>query len=458
METARPASRPSPRTARTPVGNTAPAFFFIALYLLVVFSPLIIVLAYGPETSQSFLSELGKAFALSGFAIVAMQFAISSRAKWMEHPYGLDMIFGFHKRLAIFAGALLLLHPFLLAAGRGSTRLLIALDLPWQIWLGRAALILALLQIVLSAFRVNLGIRFEGWRLSHNIIGASLLAAAFVHGRFTGSDFRLGPMRILWFALLGTAAAFYGYHKFIVPFSLRLRPWRVVDVHRETHDVWTLSFHPPEGKTRLEYLPGQFQFITLRRGRGLPREEHPFSITSSPTQGETVSSSIKESGDFTSLIGKTRPGDRASIEAPFGRFSYLLHPEDYNIVFVAGGIGITPIMSMLRHMRDTRYESEVILLYANRSERDIAFRGELAKMEISGLPELRVIHILEYPGSGWKGEQGLVTPEKIARHVGILHDRAFYVCGPPPMLRAVIRTLRKMGVPENRIRAEVFYL
>jgi predicted ferric reductase len=440
------------------VGNTAPAFFFIALYLLVVFSPLIFVLAYGPETSQSFLSELGKAFALSGFAILAMQFALSSRAKWMEHPYGLDMIFGFHKRLAIFAGFLLLLHPFLLAAGRGSTRLLIALDLPWQIWLGRAALTLVLLQIILSAFRVKLGIRFEGWRLFHNIIGVSLLAAAFVHSRFTGSDFRLGPMRILWFALLGTAAAFYGYHKFLVPFALRRHPWRVVDVHRETQNVWTLSFRPPEGKVRYAYLPGQFQFITLHRGSGLPREEHPFSITSSPTQGETVSSSIKESGDFTARIGKTRLGNLASIEAPFGRFSYLLHPEDYDIVFIAGGIGITPIMSMLRHMRDTRYEYDVILLYANRSERDIAFRGELAKMEISGIPELRVIHILEQPGSGWKGEKGLLTREKIQRHVGGLETRAFYVCGPPPMLRAVIGALRTMEVPENRIRAEVFYL
>ncbi len=459
MEKTRPAQNTRARVERTKERNTVISVFFIALYSLIVLSPPAFLLAYGPPADSSFAYELGRTFALMGFVIIAMQFALSSRAKWMERPYGLDMVYGFHKRMAILGGALLVLHPILLISGEATIRLLIAPDVRWNIWLARAALAFLLLHIFLSVFRSGLGIGFERWRFVHNIFAVSILAAGFVHGMVTSSvSLRLTPLRGLWLALAGAAVLFYGYRKIFMPVMLRRGLWRLADIHRETHDVWTLTFRPPMGRKRFAFLPGQFQFITLRRGEGLPREEHPFSISSSPAKENMVSSSIKESGDFTRLIGKTRVGDTASIEGPFGRFSYLLHPEDREIVFIAGGIGITPLMGMLRHMRDTRHEHSVLLLYANRSERDIAFRGELSKMEASRIPRLRVVHILEYPGPEWNGARGRIDRRILERYAGRSPAQAFYVCGPPPMMDAATRLLRGMGVPENRIRMEVFHL
>ncbi len=429
------------------------------MYLAVVLSPAVFVLAFGPETSRPFLHDVGRVFALTGFTILVLQVALASRAKWMERPYGLDMVYAFHRRMAVLAGVILVLHPLLIAAAAGSTRLLFALEMPWPIWLARVALTILIAQIFLSTFRARLGVKYERWRLVHNVLAVSLIAAAFTHGLVTSNhDLRVPQVRTLWFALLGLAAVFYGWRKIMLPLYLRRHPWKVVDAHRETHDIWTITFRPGRKRERFDYLPGQFQFVTLRRGRGLPVEEHPFSLSSSPVRGNSVSTSIKESGDFTRRIGETRIGDTTLLEGPFGRFSYLLHPEDGDIIFIAGGIGITPIMSMLRHMRDTRYGHDVLLLYANRSENDIAFRGELAKMETAGDFPLRVIHVLEHPGSGWRGETGRIDHEILERFAGKPGRRAFYVCGPWPMMKGVFRTLGELGIPDRYIRAEVFRL
>jgi len=206
-------------------------------------------------------------------------------------------------------------------------------------------------------------------------------------------------------------------------------------------------------------LPGQFHFIKLYRGTGLPVEEHPFTISSSPTEDGFVSSTIKESGDFTATIGKTKPGDTAIIQGAYGRFSYVLHPEEQELVFIAGGVGITPLMSMLRHMRDTRTDKDVLLLYGNKTENDIVFRGELSEIEAGGYPHLKVVHILSQAGDEWRGETGFVDKEKIERLCnGGLGTKAFYVCGPPIMMDKVIRTLRTLGIPNRRIHHERFSL
>jgi len=247
------------------------------------------------------------------------------------------------------------------------------------------------------------------------------------------------------------------YHRFIQPGQLSRHAYRVTDVHQETKNVWTVKLAPPEGNKRFDYLPGQFQFVTFHRERNLPVEEHHWTISSSPTDKDIVSSTIKELGDFTSTIGQTRPGDTATIHAPFGRFSYMLHPEERDFVFVAGGIGITPLISMLRHMRDTRATFQVLLIYANNSESDIIFHQELAEIEAGGCPRLKVVHVLNKPGKDWPGEFGHVDRERIVRLCGgSFADRAFYVCGPKGLLQATVKSLRDLGAAKNHIHFEIF--
>lgn len=430
----------------------------IALYLILLVLPLVIVTSNNLPPPDLLAYNLGRAFALAAFVILALQFPLAARLGWVERPFGLNLVLPFHRNMAVLAGLLLLVHPFLMAWGGGGWKLLLA-DPTWYIWVGRGALALLLLSVVISVGRKRLGVPFETWRLGHNISGPAILVLGFVHSWYASVDFTLTMMQLLWLALLAQAAAFYLEHRIFTPARLRRNPYQVIEVHQENHNVWTLKLAPPAGQARFDFLPGQFQFITLLRGRGLPEEEHHFTIASSPAEPDGVSATIKASGDFTATIGETRPGDLAVIQAPFGRFSYLLHPEAKDLVFIAGGIGITPFLSNLRHMRDVRAERRVLLLWANRTEADIICREELAALEAGERPEVKVVHILSRPEAGWEGERGRLDRLSLQRLAGErLSQSQVFLCCPPPLTQSLLRALAALGVPEKRISLEYFSL
>jgi ferredoxin-NADP reductase len=309
----------------------------------------------------------------------------------------------------------------------------------------------------LSSFQRNFNIRFEKWRLGHDILGPLIIVTAFTHSWVVGDDLETGSMKTVWIVGLLLAVSLFLYHRILRPRRLRKRAYRVIDVRPEAEDVWTVKMSRPEGAALYDHLPGQFHFVTFYRDRGLPVEEHHWTISSSPTETGYVCSTIKAVGDFTSTIGETKPGDTAAVHGAFGRFSYVLHPEDRDLVLLAGGIGITPLMSMLRHMRDTGDSRSVLLLYANRNQGRIVFRKELSEIEAGEHPRLNVTHVLSRPDEGWQGETGHVDREKIEKACGKeMHKKVFYVCGPPPMLKGILAALKELGVPDKRIRVEIF--
>jgi ferredoxin-NADP reductase len=263
-------------------------------------------------------------------------------------------------------------------------------------------------------------------------------------------------MRALWIVLFGTAISVFVYHRFIRPWRLSRRPYEVTEVKTEAENVWTVKMSPGRQK-RFDYIPGQFQFITFLRNRGLPEEEHHWTISSSPTQEGFVASTIKALGDFTSTIGETRPGDKAVIHAPFGRFSYLFHPDEKELVFIAGGVGITPLMSMLRYMRDKKESIPVTLLYGSPDRKSVVFYDELRDMERGDFPNLKFIPVLENPEKDWTGESGYIDKDMIQKHVDTSKERTgFYLVGPPPLLYKTIDNLHALGIKDKRIHMEVF--
>ncbi len=431
----------------------------LSMYGAIVLAPLILLALVHPPTHHSFTYTVGTNVALVGFTIFAMQFLLSARLKWIERPFGLNVLFQFHKAMAILASLLLISHPFLLALGCGDWSLIFGPQVKWDIWLGRIALVLVLAHVLLASFRFIIKLNYETWRFVHNLGAVLILPLGFFHSWNAGGDFKIVWLKLLWAVLLFAAGASYLWHRVMRTPLLRRHPYKVTSVREEAAGVWTIELTPPEGVRRFDYLPGQFHFLTFQRAPNLPVEEHHWTISSSPTEAGVLCSTIKESGDFTASIGKTKPGDTALVDGPFGRFSYALHPDEREIVFIAGGIGITPLMSMLRDIRDTRANRTVTLLYANTCESDIVFRDELAEMERDGVAGLKVVHVLNKPSDEWKGERGRLDEEKIKRCAGPeLAGRAFYVCAPSELMDQTIRALRKASVPAARIHFERFNL
>jgi len=430
--------------------------FRIGLYVAIVTLPVWLSTWLG-AASEGILNDMGRNFALVGFMILVVQFLLAARIKWVERAFGLDMLIRYHRYVAIAATGFLMIHPLLLALGHRSWSLLISLELPWYIWMGKGALVLLVLNILSGIYQGRLGLTFEKWRLGHDLSAIAILVIAFLHSWFAGDDLKFLPLQVIWIASVTGAAILFIYHRFLRPARLRRRSYRVEDLRRETEDVWTVKLVPPKGRTVGDYMPGQFHFLTFYRAPGLPVEEHHFTISSSPQQKGYIGSTIKAVGDFTATMGHTKIGDTASVHGPFGRYSYVLHPEERDLVFLAGGIGITPLMAMIRHMRDTGDGRGVVLLYANRKEDGIVFRRELQEIAAGGTPNLTLVHVLSRPHEGWKGETGHVDGEMIEKYCGdTMEGKTFYICGPVQMAEALVRILRKMGVSDRRIRREIF--
>jgi 3-phenylpropionate/trans-cinnamate dioxygenase ferredoxin reductase subunit len=249
------------------------------------------------------------------------------------------------------------------------------------------------------------------------------------------------------------------YVRGVKPWLELRRPYVVAEVKPERGTAWTLTLRP-EGHGGMTFHPGQFAWLTLRSSPFADRE-HPFSFSSSAEDPNRLGFTIRALGDFTGQIGEVRPGERVYLDGPHGAFTTDRHDHAAGFVFIAGGVGITPIMSILRTLADRGDCRPLALIYANRDWEGVTFREEIEALRTTGRLDLRVVYVLERPPEGWDGERGFVTAEVLRRHLPRSERRNVYevfMCGPQPMMDAVERALIGLGVDMGDIHTERFNL
>ena len=151
---------------------------------------------------------------------------------------------------------------------------------------------------------------------------------------------------------------------------------------------------------------------------------------------------IRACGDFTATVGRFQSGDLFAVHGPFGRFSHLLQPERDELVFIAGGVGITPLMSMLRYMHIDHQPRRVLLIYASRDASAILFRRELEAIQAAGTPQLKTVHIVSRPPPDWPGDAGRLDAERLRTICGEFAGKAFFICCPSEMANTLIAGLQ----------------
>jgi ferredoxin-NADP reductase len=214
-----------------------------------------------------------------------------------------------------------------------------------------------------------------------------------------------------------------------------------------------------EKPTNFVFKPGQYIDLTISDSQGGPVNglTHTFSIASSPFDKNLMVITRMRNTVFKQALSTLPIGSAARIEGPMGSFS--LHNNTARpAIFLAGGIGIAPFLSMLSYATGERLRHSIVLFYANRYLKDAAFMDSLWKLECAN-PRFRFVPTLTRVTNNngdWRGKTGHISSEMIVTRVGRLAGPIYYIAGPPTMVAATRRTLSEVGVDEDDIRTEEF--
>jgi predicted ferric reductase len=429
------------------------AALWLLSYYVLIFAPLILLFVMPRPAGREFWREFAVALGFLGLSLLGLQLVPTARLRFLDNVFPVDVIYTFHHQISILSTVLILAHPLILFLNNPFTlRLLDPTVSPPYMLAAVLALLLAILLIVSSVWRQPLHLKYEFWRGAHNVLTLGVLVLALYHA--FGVNYYLGvpAMRGLWIALIALWALLYAYIRIVTPLATLRRPWTVAEVRPEGGATWTLAL-TPVGHPGLTFEPGQFAWLTINHSPfGL--HENPFSFASSAEQRDRLEFGIKELGDSTSQTGGIRSGTRVYVDAPYGSFTSGCEC-DPGYVFIAGGIGITPILSMLRTMADRNDRRPAVLFCGNPTWESISYREGLERLEER--LNLQVVHVLENPPAGWQAETGLITADILVRHLP--QERPgwrYFVCGPLPMIDAIYRSLKGLGVSPRQVRAEYY--
>lgn len=438
---------------RSPV---AVAAFWIGTYLFLTVLPLLVLLLHPIPEGRSFWTEFSVALGFIGLAMMALQFALTARINRIETSYGVDIILQFHRYISLVAFSFILIHPLILFVAQPETRqLLNFLQAPWRARFAVLGTLALILLVVTSIWRKPLKIPYEAWRIAHGIFAVSALGLGLAHA--LGVSYYLGLFwkGVLWIAIALTALWLLIYVRLVKPGLMLKKPYLVEAVIPQRGNVSTLVLRP-RGHEGMGFQPGQFAWITLDISPFRMRE-HPFSMSSSGERPERLEFSIKALGDFTNTIKDVKPGTKAFLDGPYGVFTTERYWDSAGFVLIAGGIGITPMMSMLVTACDRKDDRPFLLIYASQSWEDVTFREELDALKEK--LDLTIIHVLRNPPQDWSGETGYVDKELLERYIPIHRGtRNYFICAAPKMMEQVEAALHDLGVPVANVHMEHFNL
>ncbi len=441
-------------------------FLIKATYLL---SPLILVAMIMANHTSKYANLnylLPMILGVFSYTWLLWQFILSARPKLIERPFGLDKIYRFHGIIALVAIGMILLHKSLFEMLFSETVITQLGSIALVLFIGVSGLSLLFMSprllkkvpyfsSIIKIINTIKIITFERIKLVHNLTFIALLFMQ-VHVLFSSSA-QSSPLIFTTYMLyFFTAVGFYIYHKVIKPWFLEDKKYSVVSVHQETRDTWTIALAPKHGEV-IKYHPGQFGFFKIS-SVGIKAEEHPFSISSSPLNRSQITITVKALGDFTNKVKHLKIGDSVTVDGPYGKFSYVDYKKEKATVFVAGGVGITPVLSMVNHMKDNDAQRHVLLIWSVKKKEDLIQLADLQTLK-NHMPNFTFIPVVSSDDT-WVGESGRLDYDKMKTWTSQPHfqtqNTGYFVCGPENLMQMAISSLKKLGIEKNQIHYEQF--
>jgi predicted ferric reductase len=438
----------------------------LLIYLSLVLLPLGISLGLNLP-NRPWLDELSSSLAMVGFNIILIEFWLSGRVKLLSKILGVDWVLQVHQLFARTALVFLLVHPFMYTL---PSQPIWMMDSSQQNFLGLTltsgltgmlSLFALIFLVGLAIMRKSSEISYEAWRLSHVVLALVIATVGFIHTIDAGRYAQEVWMKSYWQFMLGLALLSLAWTYIVKPLVQNKNAHEVTSIKQVSLKIWELVIKHSKEK-KLKYQGGQFAWLKI--GSSSPMRENPFSISSCSRQDSSeISFMIKDVGDFTHQISQLQVGQKIFIDGPYGNFgAEAMSVEHDQLVMIAGGVGIAPMISILRQIerdQDSKVlAKKILLIYGNRvAEQEVNLK-EMIHLE--SLKNLEVVQLLSEPSHDWQGLTGVLdtsTLEKILNiHQINVKSAQFMICGPAEMIDSAETSLDQFGAPLAHIASEKF--
>lgn len=424
-----------------------------AITILIAITPVLLWLIAMPLDwggAQNIFQSLGKLTGLAGMALFAWAVILSARFKIYNRMFhGLDNTYRAHHNIGSLAFILLLLHPlfltiryFLISPNSAYEFLKPNLLSPFRA-LGSIALFAMVLAIIITLY---VKVSYKLFILAQRTLGLILFLGA-IHAVFVGGS-SLGfnsngilSLQIYFGILIAIALIVYVYRSIFHGNFAKFYDYKLDDI-RKSGSIYEIVLNPIGDK--LNFVPGQYAFIK-QDSKGLLGESHPFSMSSTPNDNK-LRFGIKALGDFTSALESAEIGSVFKIDGPYGTFSNKVVKNPRQI-WIAGGIGVTPFVSMAKSADETQ---QVDLYYALKTSHDAFYLSELEAID----KQKTNFKLIPY----FEDKDGFLSADVIFNKSKNLEDANFMICGPSAMMKTIKKQLRQKGVKSKNINTEEFNL
>ncbi|MFF4709000.1 ferredoxin reductase family protein [Streptomyces sp. NPDC001288] len=395
------------------------------------------------------LIVIGRLLGLYGALVMAFQLVLVARLPWLDRRIGMDRLTTWHRWTGFALLWTLLGHvvfiAFGYADGTGTGPVGEIVDLAGTTeGVLRAVVAFGVLLVVgaVSARSARRRLAYETWHFVH-LYSYVAVVLAFTHQVAVGTTFTSSPAATAyWYTLWGVALGSVAVGRLVLPLWRNHRHrFRVSAVVPESDQVVSV-YVTGRDLDELGARAGQFflwRFLTKDRWW----QANPFSLSAAP-DGRTLRLTAKAVGDGSAALRHLKPGTRVFAEGPYGAFT-ALHRRRTDSLLIAGGVGVTPVRALLEDL-----DGHAVVIYRVAAERDAVLLGELRDLAAAKGAELHLVTGPPVPDR--------LAPRELARLVPDIADRDVFLCGPPPMMNAVLRTLDDLGVPKPQIHFERFGL
>lgn len=392
-------------------------------------------------TLSALLYSIGKLFGITGFVLLTLLIFSGDTARFWNRWIGLDKIIKFQRKFSYFVAFFVIFHPIFFML---STKSISGFLIPNFAYIPLTAGISAFYIFigVMIASKLYKRISYRVWQYIH-ILTYVLFFFAVYHGLNWGSTEGYNPIYYIgtWMIIIATV--------YRTQYKLRARKtstFKVKDIKNETHDTFTITVDGHK-----DFIAGQFCFLRINKNKLYAR--HPFTVSSAP--GGDMSFTIKLAGRFTQTAKELKVGDEILIDGPFGNF--IPKPEK-DLVFIAGGVGITPFMSILKDHINKNINQNITLIYGSRTENDIIFKKEIDAIQAPWFTKVHLLSLVEEgtplsPGC----EKGFINKDVLNRYVKNKNESLYYICGPEIMKNNAKKLLKDEGVPGGQVFVEDFF-